>query len=71
MLANFVNSNLPEYQSLLSTDKEHLVQEFNEHQVDKVVGVRMMMKGKVGDVTQTLKAIEEEVALKIPLMRLC
>jgi hypothetical protein len=45
----------------MATEKESLVKEYNEYLVDKKVGTRMMTQGKISDVTQTLKAVEEEV----------
>ena len=56
-----MKQSLPEYHNLTAAEKESLVKEYNEYLVDKKAGIRMSTQGKISDVTQTLKAVEEEV----------
>ncbi|KAI9566715.1 hypothetical protein HD554DRAFT_2174148 [Boletus coccyginus] len=44
-----------------TAEKESLVKEYNKYLVDKKVGIQMTTQGKLSDVTQTLKAVKEEL----------
>ena len=56
-----MKQSLPEYHNLTAAEKESLVKEYNEYLVDKKVSVRMSTQGKISDITQTFKAVKEEV----------
>ncbi|KAG1822783.1 uncharacterized protein BJ212DRAFT_1477195 [Suillus subaureus] len=42
-------------------EKDHLVEEYEENKLLKSKGIRISMKSKINDVTQTLKAIENKL----------
>lgn len=50
---------------LSNKEKDSLLKEYEEYQATKTSGVHISMKSKINDITQTIKAIENEV--HIPL----
>ncbi|KAG1836618.1 hypothetical protein F4604DRAFT_1943019 [Suillus subluteus] len=57
LLHNYSN----EYPELSQDEKNHLVKEYEENKLLKSKGIRISMKSKINDVTQTLKAIENKL----------
>jgi hypothetical protein len=53
--------NRIEYRNLTEDEKANLLEEYTEYKETKNTGIRISTKSKVNDVTQTLKAIENEV----------
>ncbi|OAX34557.1 hypothetical protein K503DRAFT_794132 [Rhizopogon vinicolor AM-OR11-026] len=53
--------NCIEYWNLTEDDKAKLLEEYTEYKETKNTGIRISTKSKVNDVTQTLKAIENEL----------
>ncbi|KAG1791817.1 uncharacterized protein HD556DRAFT_1432770 [Suillus plorans] len=56
------DENRTEYRSLTDDEKAQLLQEYQEHRETKATGIRISTKSKVNDVTQTLKAVENELS---------
>ncbi|KAI9574343.1 hypothetical protein HD554DRAFT_2229605 [Boletus coccyginus] len=61
ILPDLVKSNRVEYHTLSVDDKENLVKEYSEFKANKAVGQRITARAKINDVTNTLKAIEDEL----------
>ncbi|KAG1795025.1 uncharacterized protein HD556DRAFT_1473186 [Suillus plorans] len=55
------DENRAEYRNLTDDKKAQLLQEYHEHKETKTTGIRISTKSKVNDVTQTLKAVENEL----------
>ncbi|KAG1893993.1 uncharacterized protein F5891DRAFT_1131068 [Suillus fuscotomentosus] len=55
------DENHAEYRNLTDDEKAQLLQEYCEHKETKTTGIRISTKSKVNDVTQTLKAVENEL----------
>lgn len=54
--------NRAEYRQLTEDEKTSLLAEYAEHKETKSSGIRISVKAKVNDVTQTLKAVENEAS---------
>lgn len=61
ILRDLVQENRVEYHELSDDAKASLLKEYEEHKAMKTTGTRISTKSKVNNVTQTLKAIENEV----------
>ncbi|KAG1747011.1 hypothetical protein EDD22DRAFT_981916 [Suillus occidentalis] len=61
VLQDLLHNYSDEYHELSQDEKDRLVEEYNEHREHKTRGVRTSSKSKINDVTQTLKAIENEL----------
>ncbi|KAG0706449.1 hypothetical protein DFH29DRAFT_798317 [Suillus ampliporus] len=61
VLQDIVQENRAEYYELDDDAKASLLKEYEEHKATKTTGTRISTKSKVNDVTQTLKAIENEL----------
>ncbi|KAG2155232.1 uncharacterized protein EDB93DRAFT_1101805 [Suillus bovinus] len=55
------DENCDEYCNLTDNEKAQLLQEYREHKETKTTGIHILTKSKVNDVTQTLKAVENEL----------
>ncbi|KAG2752759.1 hypothetical protein P692DRAFT_201706736 [Suillus brevipes Sb2] len=55
--------NRAEYRQLTEVEKTSLLAEYAEHKETKSSGICISVKAKVNDVTQTLKAVENEASL--------
>ncbi|KAG2151061.1 uncharacterized protein EDB93DRAFT_1083771 [Suillus bovinus] len=55
------DENHDEYHNLTDDEKAQLLQEYREHKETKTTGICISTKSKVNDVTQTLKAVENEL----------
>lgn len=64
------DENHAEYRNLTDDEKAQLLQEYHEHKETKTTGIRISTKSKVNDVTQTLKAVENEVSHFISVLML-
>ncbi|KAG1816410.1 uncharacterized protein BJ212DRAFT_1480862 [Suillus subaureus] len=61
ILWDLVQENHMEYHELSDDAKASLLKEYEEHKAVKTTGTRISTKSKVNDVTQTLKAIKNEL----------
>ncbi|KAG2114522.1 hypothetical protein DEU56DRAFT_748887 [Suillus clintonianus] len=61
LLPELINEHRVEYHALSKEEKDSILKEYEEHRTTKTNGVRISTKSKVNDVTQTLKAIENEL----------
>ncbi|KAG1778325.1 hypothetical protein EV702DRAFT_1196329 [Suillus placidus] len=61
VLQDLLHNYGDEYHELSQDEKDRLVQEYDENREHKTKGVRTSSKLKINDVTQTLKAIENEL----------
>ncbi|KAG1770314.1 hypothetical protein EV702DRAFT_1181649 [Suillus placidus] len=61
VLQDLLHNYGDEYRELSQDKKDHLVQEYDKNREHKTKGVRTSSKLKINDVTQTLKAIENEL----------
>jgi hypothetical protein len=61
ILWDLVQDNHAEYHELSDNAKASLLKEYEEHKAMKTTGTHISTKLKVNDITQTLKAIENEV----------
>ncbi|KAG1735557.1 hypothetical protein EDB19DRAFT_1830226 [Suillus lakei] len=61
ILWDLVQENHTEYHELSDNAKASLLKEYEEHKAVKTTGTHISTKSKVNDVTQTLKAIENEL----------
>ncbi|KAG2136554.1 uncharacterized protein EDB93DRAFT_1253850 [Suillus bovinus] len=55
------DENRDEYCNLTDDEKAQLLQEYREHKETKTTSIRISTKSKVNNVTQTLKAVENEL----------
>jgi hypothetical protein len=62
VLQELVKDHRAEYQDLTLDEKAELLLEYGEHKETQATGIRISTKSKVNDVTQTLKAVENEVS---------
>jgi hypothetical protein len=62
VLQELVKDHQAEYQDLTLDEKAKLLLEYGEHKKTQATGIRISTKSKVNDVTQTLKAVENEVS---------
>jgi len=62
VLQELVKSHCAEYQEFTDDEKAELLLEYSEHKDTQATGIRISTKSKVNDVTQTLKAVENEVS---------
>ncbi|KAG2056747.1 hypothetical protein BDR06DRAFT_981177 [Suillus hirtellus] len=61
VLQDLLHNYSDKYRELSQDEKDHLVEEYEENKLLKSTGIRISMKSKINDVTQTLKAIENEL----------
>ncbi|KAG1743591.1 uncharacterized protein EDB91DRAFT_1247093 [Suillus paluster] len=61
VLPDLVQENRTEYHELSADAKASLLKEYEEHKAMKTTGTRISTKSKVNNVTQTLKAVENEL----------
>ncbi|KAG1770858.1 hypothetical protein EV702DRAFT_1202186 [Suillus placidus] len=61
LLPELINEHRMEYHALSNDEKDSLLKEYEEHRATKTNGVRISMKSKINDITQTIKAIENEL----------
>ncbi|KAG2121293.1 hypothetical protein DEU56DRAFT_918222 [Suillus clintonianus] len=59
------DENRAEYRNLAKDKKVQLLQEYSEHKETKTTGICISIKLKVNDMTQTLKAVENEASAEI------
>lgn len=62
VLQELVKSHRAEYQELTDDEKAEILLEYSEHKETQATGIRISTKSKVNDVTQTLKAVENEAS---------
>ncbi|KAG1768106.1 hypothetical protein EV702DRAFT_1050123 [Suillus placidus] len=65
VLQDLLHNYGDEYRELSQDKKDRLIQEYDENREHKTKGVRTSSKSKINDVTQTLKAIENEVLFSL------
>ncbi|KAG2116143.1 hypothetical protein DEU56DRAFT_761603 [Suillus clintonianus] len=65
------DENRAEYRDLTKDKKEQLLQEYSEHKETKTTGICISTKLKVNDVTQTLKAVENEASAETIFYATC
>lgn len=63
ILQDLVQENRAEYHELDDDTKASILKEYEEFKATKTTGTRISTKSKVNDVTQTLKAVENEVGI--------
>ncbi|KAG2336946.1 hypothetical protein BDR05DRAFT_978648 [Suillus weaverae] len=63
LLSELINEHRVEYHTLSNDKKDSILKEYEEHKATKTNGVRISMKSKVNNITQTLKVIENEMRL--------
>ncbi|KAG1718187.1 hypothetical protein EDB19DRAFT_1838510 [Suillus lakei] len=56
-----VRNHKDEYHSLTQEQQQELLQEFTDQKETKISGVCISMRSKINDITQTLKAVENEL----------
>ncbi|KAG2108907.1 uncharacterized protein F5147DRAFT_652503 [Suillus discolor] len=61
VLQELIKSHRVEYQELMDDEKAEILLEYSEHKETQATGIRISTKSKVNDVTQTLKAVENEL----------
>jgi hypothetical protein len=61
VLQTLVREHKSEYLALSNEEQVELLAEFTEWKETKKTGVRVTAKSKINDITQTLKAVENEV----------
>ncbi|KAG2100408.1 uncharacterized protein F5147DRAFT_747135 [Suillus discolor] len=61
VLQDLLHNYSDEYCELSQDEKDRLVEEYEENKLLKSTGIRISTKSKINDVTQTLKAIENEL----------
>ncbi|KAG1802711.1 uncharacterized protein HD556DRAFT_1429513 [Suillus plorans] len=61
LLPELINTHRSEYHALSNNEKDSLLKEYEEHRTTKTNRLRISTKSKVNDVTQTIKAIENEL----------
>lgn len=69
VLQELVKDHRVEYQALTEDEKAELLLEYGEYKETRATGIRISTKSKVSDVTQTLKAVENEVSFPSVLFR--
>jgi hypothetical protein len=62
-LKSLVHNHRDEYLGLSRDDQDNILAEYAEWKKMKVTGLCVLMKSKINDITQTLKAVENEVRL--------
>ncbi|KAG2741539.1 hypothetical protein P692DRAFT_20750831 [Suillus brevipes Sb2] len=60
-LEQLVHEHKAEYYALSKEEQQDLVKEYAEQKLAKMTGVRISTKSKINDITQTLKAVENEL----------
>jgi hypothetical protein len=60
-LEQLVREHKAEYYTLSKEEQQDLVKEYAEQKLTKMTGFRTSTKSKINDITQTLKAVENEV----------
>ncbi|KAG1899707.1 uncharacterized protein F5891DRAFT_927347, partial [Suillus fuscotomentosus] len=60
-LQSLVRDHKDEYHALTQEEQQELLQEFADQKETKVSGLRVSTKSKINDITQTLKAVENEL----------
>ncbi|KAG0702914.1 hypothetical protein DFH29DRAFT_804326, partial [Suillus ampliporus] len=60
-LQSLVHDHKEAYHALSKQEQEDLLKEFTEQRETKTLGLHISMKSKVNDITQTLKAVENEL----------
>lgn len=63
ILQDLVQENHAEYHELDDDTKASILKEYEEFKATKTTGTHISTKSKVNDVTQTLKAVENEVGI--------
>ncbi|KAG2752767.1 hypothetical protein P692DRAFT_20816590 [Suillus brevipes Sb2] len=63
VLQDIVQENRAEYHELDDDTKARIMKEYEEYRATKSTGIRISTKSKVNDVTQTLKAIKNELKI--------
>ncbi|KAG2108125.1 hypothetical protein BD769DRAFT_1675383 [Suillus cothurnatus] len=61
VLSELINEHCIEYHTFSKDEKDSLLKEYEEHKATKTNGARISMKLKINNVTQTIKAIENEL----------
>jgi len=52
-----------EYYALSKEEQKDLLKEYADQKLTKTTGIRISTKSKINDITQTLKAVENEVRI--------
>ncbi|KAG0703471.1 hypothetical protein DFH29DRAFT_874450 [Suillus ampliporus] len=58
-----IHENRDEYLQLSKDEKDNILAEYANWKKTKVTGLYISMKSKINDITQTLKAVENEISL--------
>jgi hypothetical protein len=62
-LKSLVHNHRDKYLGLLRDDQDNILAEYAEWKKTKVTGLHVSTKSKINNITQTLKAVENEVRL--------